>query len=67
MNEHTPKKRQLDNDGREDDGRDNRRPSIEPDDRDEYEDWRRDRGTRGRKRRDKAGGRHHQRRERDEF
>lgn len=35
-----------------------RRPRIDPDDRDEYEEWRREQGSRGRKRKDKAGGRH---------
>jgi hypothetical protein len=39
-----------------------RRPKVSLDERHEYEEWRRERGSRGRKRRDKAGGRHrHQR------
>jgi hypothetical protein len=36
-----------------------KRPKVDPDERDEYEEWRRERGGRGRKRKDKAGGRHH--------
>jgi hypothetical protein len=43
-----------------------RRPKVSLDERHEYEEWRRERGSRGRKRRDKAGGRHVSR-ERDEF
>jgi hypothetical protein len=35
-----------------------RRPKVSLDERHEYEEWRRERGSRGRKRRDKAGGRH---------
>ena len=35
-----------------------KRKKIDPDERDEYEEWRRERGGRGRKRKDKAGGRH---------
>jgi hypothetical protein len=35
---------------------------IDPDERDDYEDWREERVSRGRKRRDKAGGRHERRR-----
>jgi hypothetical protein len=39
-----------------------RRPKIDPDERDEYAEWRLERGSRGRKRRDKADGRHQRRR-----
>ena len=35
-----------------------KRQKVDPDERDEYEEWRRERGDRGRKRKDKAGGRH---------
>jgi hypothetical protein len=35
-----------------------RRRSVPTDERAEYEAWRSERGSRGRKRRDKAGGRH---------
>ena len=38
-----------------------RRPRVSLDERHEYEEWRRERGSRGRKRRDKAGGRHENR------
>jgi hypothetical protein len=43
-----------------------RRPKVNLDERHEYEEWRRERGSRGRKRRDKAGGRHKNRRK-EEF
>ena len=42
-----------------------RPPAGGSDDLDEYHDWREDRGRRGRKRRDKAGGRHEKNRQRD--
>ena len=38
-----------------------KRQKVDPDERDEYEEWRRERGDRGRKRKDKAGGRHRRR------
>ncbi len=41
------------------------RPKIDPDERDEYDEWRRERSGRGRKRKDKAGGRHRMRRDDD--
>jgi hypothetical protein len=44
-----------------------RHPSVDPDERDEYDEWRRERGSRGRKRKDKAGGRHQHRRDEDEY
>ncbi|MCW8984630.1 MAG: hypothetical protein OQK55_04760 [Thermoanaerobaculales bacterium] len=44
-----------------------RRQRVDPDERDEYLEWRRERGRRGRKRKDKAGGRHVRRRDDDEF
>jgi len=43
-----------------------RRQRVDPDERDEYEEWRQERGSRGRKRKDKAGGRHHPRRRVDD-
>ena len=42
------------------------RPRVDPDEQDEYEEWRRERAKRGRKRKDKAGGRH-RRRDEDDF
>ena len=42
----------------EEEGTSPRHPKIDPDERDEYDEWRRERGGRRRKRRDKAGGRH---------
>ena len=52
----------------EGDAEDNSRKGqkVDPDERDEYEEWRRERGGRGRKRKDKAGGRHHIRRAGDD-
>ena len=46
-------------------GEDWDRVKVDPDERDEYRDWREERGSRGRKPRDKAGGRHEKRRRRD--
>jgi hypothetical protein len=45
-------------------GRQRRR--IEPDERDDYDDWRREQGSRGRKPRGKAGDRHQRRRSHDD-
>ena len=42
-------------------------PKIDPDEQEEYDEWRKERGSRGRKRRDKAGGRHQHRRKEDEY
>ena len=42
------------------DGR-RKRPRIDSGERDEYDEWKLERGKRGRKRKDKAGGRHRQR------
>lgn len=39
---------------------------IDPDEREDYEDWREERRSRGRKPRGKAGDRHHRRRDRDD-
>ena len=44
-----------------------RRHKIDPDERDEFDEWRRERGSRGRKRKDKAGGRHRRNRSDDEY
>ncbi len=44
-----------------------RRPKVDRDELDEYQEWRKERGSRGRKRKDKAGGRHQRRRDDDEF
>jgi len=41
------------------------RPRVDPGERDEYYEWRRERGRRGRKRKGKAGGRHRLRRDDD--
>lgn len=43
-----------------------RRPKVDPDERDEYLEWRQEHGGRGRKRKDKAGGRHLRKRDEDE-
>lgn len=43
------------------------RPRVDPDERDEYDEWRRERGSRGRKRKNKAGGRHRRRGSDDSF
>ena len=40
-----------------------RRQRVDPDERDEYEEWRQERCRRGRKRKDKAGRRHPRRRD----
>jgi len=56
----------IETDPGDDDGDPYRRVRIEPDERDDYEDWRRERGSRGRKPRGKAGGRHHRRRSQDD-
>ena len=40
-----------------------RRQKVDPDERDEYEEWRQERCRRGRKRKDKAGRRHPRRRD----
>lgn len=45
---------------------DDRRVRLEPDERDDYEDWRREQGSRGRKPRGKAGDRHRRRRSQDD-
>ncbi len=49
------------NEKMEDGGKSSRRPKVDPDERDEFEEWRQERGSRGRKRKDKAGGRHRHR------
>jgi hypothetical protein len=41
-----------------------RRPDLDTDDVMDFEQWRKERGQRGRKRRDKAGGRHRKNRDR---
>jgi hypothetical protein len=44
-----------------------RHPSVDPEERDEYDEWRRERAGRGRKKKDKAGGRHRRHRDEDEY
>ena len=61
----THDRRRSDLDESEDLEQSSRHPRIDPGERDEYEEWRRERGDRGRKRRDKAGGRHRHRAEED--
>jgi hypothetical protein len=55
--------RKFDDDDQDD--KTSRRPRVDPGERDEYDEWRRERGSRGRKRKDKAGGRHRLRRDDD--
>jgi hypothetical protein len=43
------------------------RPMVDREERDEYAEWRQERGKRGRKLKDKAGGRHRRRRDRDDL
>ena len=59
----THDRRRKDLDETDDVEQSSRHPKIDPGERDEYAEWRRDRGGRGRKRRDKAGGRHRRRTE----
>jgi hypothetical protein len=59
------RQRIIDDEGDADDGS-RKRQKIDPGERDEYEEWRRERGGRGRKRKDKAGGRHQIRRRGDD-
>ena len=54
-------------DGFDEDDRSSKRTVVDRDERDEYAEWRRERGKRGRKRKDKAGGRHRQRRRDEEY
>ena len=54
-----PRRERILDDEPETSGEFSKRQKIDPDERDEYEEWRRERGGRGRKRKDKAGGRHH--------
>lgn len=53
---------ETDFDPEQDFGGDLNRLRIDPDERDDYEDWREERVSRGRKPRDKAGGRHERKR-----
>lgn len=58
------RRRRRDSEGETDEAEKfSRRPRIDPGERDEYEEWRREYGGRGRKRKDKAGGRHRRREE----
>jgi hypothetical protein len=53
-------------DDRDEDNNAAHRPRIDPEERDNYDEWRRERGSRGRKRKDKAGG-CHQFRDKEDF
>ena len=59
------RERIIDNDGDANDTS-RKRQKVDPDEQGEYEEWRRERGGRGRKRKDKAGGRHQIRRRGDD-
>lgn len=61
-----PRRQRIIDDEGDTDDRSRRRHKVDPDERDEYDEWRRERGGRGRKRKDKAGGRHQNRRRGDD-
>ena len=67
MSKQNDNRRRYDDDELDEDDRPSKRTVVDRDERDEYDEWRRERGKRGRKRKDKAGGRHQQRRRDEEY